>query len=185
MKNPTVSTIMFLSKLLLPLALIVAVSHADATLNNSQSRILRHDPPPTPSTYPLNEPCVPEWQYLNFNPNDANDKIRLEKLHNVLCSGELRAVLNEKKLSARRNVFAPYQRYFPPSEEFNHFFQSQIQEIKAFVGTFVVDNFGRFLYQSARSFFLCFSPPIFFFFFGVPSLIFFCLHASPHRFRHQ
>ena len=153
------SLTMFLSKLLLSLALTVAVSHADPILN-SQSPILRQDPP-TPSTYPLNEPCVPEWQYLNFNPDDANDKIRLEKLHNVLCIGELRAVLNEKKLSARKDALTPYRRYFPAPEEFNNFFQTRIQEIGASVGTLVVDNFGGFLYL--RGHFLSFST----FFFGV------------------
>lgn len=148
---------MFLSKVL-PLALIVAVSHADV-IRNSQSPTLRHDPP-TPSTYPLNEPCVPEWQYLNFNPDDANDKTRLEKLHHVLCSGELRAVWNYRKLSAR-DLLIPYKHYFPSSEEVYDFFQTPIQEIEALVGTFVVDNFGRF-YICAVIFFLSLH-----FFFGV------------------
>lgn len=170
------------------LALIVAVSHANAVFNsssqalnrssqalnsssqalnsssqvlNSSSQALRNDPP-TPSIYPLGEPCVPEWQYLNFNPKDANHKAHLEKLHDVICSGELRAVLSYGELSVKDGL-APYKRYFPLSDEEKDFqeesdYQTNVKDvlhliseedvgdgiIGTVVGTFVVDNFGEF-----------------------------------------
>lgn len=144
---------MSLSKVLF-IALLVTGSHANAVLD-SPSRVLPRDPP-TPSAYPLGEPCVPEWQYLNFNPNDAKDKAHLEKLHDVICSGELRAVLSHGELAAK-DVLAPYIRYFPSGDEEDTFYSSFVESvlhlisegevgdgvIGTIVGTLVVDNFGK------------------------------------------
>lgn len=146
---------MSLSKALY-LALIVAVSHADAV-------------PPTPSAYPLSEPCVHEWQYLNFNPNNATDKAHLEKLHDVICGAELRAVLSYGELAAK-DFLPPYTRYFPSGDnEFNGNPQDLVVNalhiisggdvgdgaIGTVVETLVVDNLGEF-HICAVIFFLAF-----------------------------
>lgn len=129
---------MSLSKVL-SIALIVALSHANAV-------------PPTPSAYPLSKPCAHEWQYLNFNPNDAKDKAHLQKLHDFICNGELRAVVAYGKLAAE-DFLASYTRYFPSGdEETDSFSQVQVEEALNLISeedvidrSLVVDNFGEFV----------------------------------------
>ncbi|MCJ1330054.1 hypothetical protein MMC10_006735 [Thelotrema lepadinum] len=104
---------MSLSKFI-SLSLVVAVATASPVLK-SPSRVLRRDPP-APSAYPLGDACDHEWQYLNFNPSDATDSAHLMTLHNVICSGEMRAVSSYGQASAQSNL-KPYARYFPPSDE--------------------------------------------------------------------
>lgn len=144
---------MSLSKLL-HLALVVALASSSPVLNNP-SRILRRDPPPAPSTYPLGDACGHEWQYLNFDDTDDTDQAHLQQLHNVICSGEMRAVSSYGQISAR-DVLAPYKRYFPESDQEDDF-QTHVQDVLGLiagtsstdgaigtvVGTFVVDNFGE------------------------------------------
>ena len=143
---------MSLSKVL-SLALVVALARASPVLSNP-SRVLRRDPP-TPSAYPLGDACGHEWQYLNFNPDDDTDKAHLQTLHNVICSGEMRAISDFGQLSAQ-DVLAPYKRYFPESDDEDDF-QTHVKDvlglitgtsssdgaIGAVVGTFVVDNLGE------------------------------------------
>ncbi|KAI9663191.1 MAG: hypothetical protein M1821_008239 [Bathelium mastoideum] len=134
----------------LSLALVVAVAHAGPILNNP-SRVLRRDQP-TPSAYPLGDACGHEWQYLNFDPTDDTDQAHLQTLHNVICSGEMRAISSYGQASAQ-GVLAPYKRYFPESDAEDDF-QTHVSDVLALiagmsstdgaigniVGTFVVDN---------------------------------------------
>lgn len=152
---------MSLSKIL-SLALVVAVARASPVFNNP-SRVHRRDPP-TPSSYPLGDACGHEWQYLNFNPDDDTDKGHLQTLHNVVCSGELRAISSYGQSSAQ-DVLAPYKRYFPESDEEDDF-QTHVKDvlgliagtsstdgaIGALVGTFVVDNLGEYQTRFVASF---------------------------------
>ena len=143
---------MSLSKFI-SLSLVVAVATASPVLK-SPSRVLRRDPP-APSAYPLGDACDHEWQYLNFNPSDATDSAHLMTLHNVICSGEMRAVSSYGQASAQSNL-KPYARYFPPSDEDDDT-QGQVASvlgliagtsstdgaIGAVVGGMVVDNLGK------------------------------------------
>ena len=143
---------MSLSKVL-SLALIVAVARASPVIKNP-SRVLRRDPP-TPSTYPLDDACGHEWQYLNSNPEDDTDKAHLQTLHNVVCSDEMRAISRYGQISAQ-DALAPYNRYFQESDEEDDF-QTHIQDVLGLivgtnstdgaigtvVGTFVVNYLGE------------------------------------------
>lgn len=142
---------MSLSKVL-SLALFVAVARASPI--HSPSRILRRDPP-APSAYPLGDACGHEWQYLNFNPDDNTNRAHLQKLHDVICSGEMRAISSYGQASAQ-DVLAPYKRFFPESDPEDDF-QTHVKDvlgliagtsstdgaIGSVVGTFVVDNLGE------------------------------------------
>ncbi|CEJ88856.1 hypothetical protein VHEMI04882 [[Torrubiella] hemipterigena] len=44
------------------------------------------------SAFPIGDACAHEWQSLHFNPDDETHKGRLQKLHDVICSGEMRAI---------------------------------------------------------------------------------------------
>lgn len=143
---------MSLSKAL-SLALVVVVARTSPVLNNP-SRVLPRDPP-APSIYPLGDACDHEWQYLNFNPDDDTDKSHLQKLHDVICGGEMRAISSYGQASAQ-DVLAPYKRYFPESDEEDDF-QTHVKDVLGLitgtsstdgaigtvVGTFVVDNLGE------------------------------------------
>ena len=135
-----------------PFVTILAVVGASPVLNNP-SRILRRDPP-VPSTYPLGDACDHEWQYLNFNPDEDTDKTHLQTLHEVICSGEMRAISSYGQSSAE-NLLAPYKRYFPEKDDEDDFpthvkdvlgliagASSTDGAIGEIVGTFVVDNLG-------------------------------------------
>ena len=135
------------------IALVVAGAGASPVINNP-SRIDRRDPP-APSTYPLGDACDHEWQYLNFDPENDIDKTHLEKLHDVICSGEMRAISSYGQASAE-DFLAPYKRYFPESDDEDDF-QTHVKDvlgliagtsstdgaIGSIVGTFVVDNLGE------------------------------------------
>ena len=151
---------MSLSKVL-SIALVVAVARASPVLN-SPSRVLRRDPP-APSAYPLGDACGHEWQYLNFNPDDDTDSAHLQTLHNVICSGEMRAISSYGQASAP-DALAPYKRYFPESDEEDDF-QTHVNDtlgliagtsstdgaIGTVVGTFVIDNLGELLIRFVAS----------------------------------
>ncbi|GKU07301.1 hypothetical protein FLAG1_07520 [Fusarium langsethiae] len=53
---------------------------------------ISHRQDPSPSSYPLEKACGNEWKYLNFDPNNEGHRARLELLHDVICSGELRGI---------------------------------------------------------------------------------------------
>lgn len=140
-------------------ALIIAAARASPVIN-SPSRVLpRGDEPekPKPSTYPLGDACKHEWQYINFNIEDGADVERLEKLHDVICSGEMRAIASYGEVSAK-DVLAPYKRYFPLKDEDEdyplhvmdvlHLISGESStdgKIGKIVETFVVDNKGESL----------------------------------------
>ena len=98
----------------LSLALLVAAA-ASSPVPNAPTKVIRRDLP-KPSSYPLGDACSHEWQYLNFNKDDPIDKAHLKKLHDVICSGEMRALSSYGAGSAERNL-APYKRFFPPSDD--------------------------------------------------------------------
>ncbi|MCJ1423073.1 hypothetical protein MMC29_000954 [Sticta canariensis] len=93
--------------------------------------------------------------YLNFNPKDDTDKARLQKLHDVIGDGEMRAISSYGQLSAQA-LLAPYKRYFLESDEEDDF-QTHVEDvlrliagtsgtdgaIGTVVGTFVVDNLEK------------------------------------------
>jgi hypothetical protein len=133
------------------LLLVLAVATVNANPVPSPSQIERRDPP-APSSYPLDTACGHEWQYLNFNPSDATDMSHLETLHNVICSGELRAI-SSWGASAAQSFNLVYQRYFPESDEEDDFethvynvltaiagTSSTDGSIGSIVGSFVIDN---------------------------------------------
>lgn len=135
------------------LALAVAVARASVILDNP-TQVVRRDPP-APSAYPLEDACDHEWQYLNFNPDDDTDKSRLEKLHDVICSGEMRTISSYGQLAAQ-SALVTYKRYFPESDDDDDT-QGYVNDVLALiagtsstdgaigtvVGTFVVDNLGK------------------------------------------
>ncbi len=45
-----------------------------------------------PFTFPLDDACRIKWKYLNFNPENDAHKVHLQKLHHVICIGEVRAI---------------------------------------------------------------------------------------------
>ncbi|EME43030.1 hypothetical protein DOTSEDRAFT_72430 [Dothistroma septosporum NZE10] len=97
------------------LALSVPSSRA-SPLSVSPSRIAARADPPAPSTYPLDGgACGNEWQYLNFDPTSDTDQAHLLTLHNVICSGEMRAISSWGATSAQ-DVNVPYKRYFPEND---------------------------------------------------------------------
>lgn len=72
------------------------------------SKVIRQETP-EPSEFPLDGgPCGNEWQYLNFNTENAVDRERLQKLHDVICIGELRALSARGAYAAElsNNVYA-------------------------------------------------------------------------------
>ena len=145
----------------LSLTLVIAVARASPVLNNP-SRVLRRDPP-APSAYPLGDACGHEWQYLNFNPDDDTDKAHLQKLHDVLCSGEMRAISSYGQFSAQ-DVLAPYKRYFPESDAEDDV-ETHVKDVLGLIAgtsstdgaigsvveTFVVDNLGELHIRFAAS----------------------------------
>lgn len=143
---------MFLSKLA-PCALVVALVHANP-VPKAPTRVVRRELP-EPSSYPLGDACDHEWKYLNFNKDDDTDKARLEMLHDVLCSGELRALAAYGETAATGNG-APYQRYFPPNEDDDNTQEKVASVLKFFTGEssadgmigkiveeFIIDNLGE------------------------------------------
>lgn len=143
---------MFLSKLA-PCALVVALVHA-SPVPKAPTRVVRRELP-EPSSYPLGDACDHEWKYLNFNKDDDTDKARLEMLHDVLCSGELRALAAYGETAATGNG-APYQRYFPPNEDDDNTQEKVASVLKFFTGEssadgmigkiveeFIIDNLGK------------------------------------------
>lgn len=150
---------MSLSKIV-PLALVVALACA-TPLPKAPTRILPRELP-TPSAYPGKEgACAHEWKYLNFNPDDIDDKQRLEKLHHTICSGEMRALTSYGK-GAASDVSASYKRFFPQNgegedENYDYLKDHVVKVLGLLMGTdstdgaigsivesFVVDNLGKF-----------------------------------------
>ena len=140
------------------LAMVIALTCA-SPLQRAPTRILPRELP-KPSAYPGDEgACEHEWQYLNFNKDDNNDKQRLEKLHHTICSGEMRALTSYGSGAASR-LLAPYTRFFPQNDEEDNYDDLQGHIVKvldlitgtsstdgaigSIVGSFVVDNLGKF-----------------------------------------
>lgn len=139
------------------LALVVALACA-TPLPKTPTHILPRELP-KPSAYPGKEgACEHEWQYLNFNKDDIDDKQRLEKLHHTICSGEMRA-LTSYGSAAASSLLAPYKRFFPQNDEEDNYDDLQGHVVKvldlitgtsstdgaigSIVESFVVDNLGK------------------------------------------
>ncbi|KAI0907004.1 hypothetical protein F4823DRAFT_630785 [Ustulina deusta] len=135
----------------LALALSAVAVVANPLPLSRPSRVVPRDPP-APSAFPLGDACGNEWKYLNFNPEDDTDKSHLQTLHDIICSGELRAVSSWGAYSATHSN-AVYQRYFPLSDDeddFEDHVNSVLSKIAGesstdgmigqVVATFVVDN---------------------------------------------
>lgn len=88
-------------------AFCLAVSNAKPL---HPSRVARQEAP-EPSSY---------RQYLNFNPEDEVDKGRLQKLHDVVCIGELRAI-------AARGAYAAQLTETTTNDVYNVFFDPDIE----------------------------------------------------------
>ncbi|KAI0868740.1 hypothetical protein GGS24DRAFT_481451, partial [Hypoxylon argillaceum] len=136
----------------MPKALALALLAATAIANPLRpSRVQRRDPP-APSSYPLADACGHEWQYLNFDTGNANDVAHLQTLHDIICSGEMRAISSYGSNSAATGNRV-YQRYFALSDDEDDS-QGNVESalnliagtsstdgsIGEVVGTFVVDN---------------------------------------------
>ncbi|KAG9186105.1 hypothetical protein G6011_02661 [Alternaria panax] len=106
---------MTLTKVFSLAPIAVAMVHANP-ISSTPTRLTARVDPPKPSAYPLDNPYTNEWQYLNFNPNDATDKAHLEQLHHILCIGEMIVITSYGAGSAER-ALKPYLRYFGPNEE--------------------------------------------------------------------
>lgn len=89
--------------LLKPLVFASSIAGVIATpVPNWPSRVQRREAP-TPPTYPLGDACGNEWQYLNFDTTVDADKGHLETLHNLICSGQVRAYLSWGVVSAQKD----------------------------------------------------------------------------------
>lgn len=146
-------------------SLLVAVSIAAANANPISPSIVARA---TPSDFPLGEPCGNEWKYLNFDPDNTAHKEHLQKLHDVICSGELRAV-------SARGFYAADQTATSIIEVYDVFFETgdgtpaKVSEvlkkiagqgsdegmIGEAVGSMIVDNTGKLCNLFGRARILC------------------------------
>ena len=129
---------------------LVGITGTLATPVTHASSNVRRDGPPAPSPYPLGDPHPNEWQYLNFDPNNDNDKTHLAQLHDVI-GFDLNELLasSEDAVSKINNI---YLRYFPPSDvedDFQGHVASVYEQLgtnggaSPLVATFIVDNNGN------------------------------------------
>jgi hypothetical protein len=110
---------------------------------------VRRDPP-VPSAYPLGDASPNEWQYLNFDPENADDQAHLVELH-AIFGYDLMELLASSEQSVG-DVNAVYLRYFPPSDDEDDF-QGHVSSVynqmgtnggaSPLVATFIVDNLGK------------------------------------------
>ncbi|KAI1178866.1 hypothetical protein F4777DRAFT_575520 [Nemania sp. FL0916] len=134
------------------IASFMAIVAATPVSFSPPSRVLSRDDPPAPSAFPLGDACGNEWQYLNFDPDNDNDKGHLQTLHDIICGGEMRA-LSSAGAGAGGAGNLVYKRYFPLSDEEDDFQghvdsvltkiagqSSEEGSIGMVVGSFVVDN---------------------------------------------
>ncbi|KAI1747783.1 hypothetical protein F4782DRAFT_398178 [Xylaria castorea] len=135
----------------LALALSIAIVAATPLSISLASRVVRREPP-APVAFPLGDACGNEWQYLNFDPENDTDKGHLQTLHDIICSGEMRALSSWGAGAATAGNLV-YKRYFPLSDDEDDF-QGHVNSvlmiisgqsstegsIGTVVGSFVVDN---------------------------------------------
>jgi hypothetical protein len=106
-------SIMFLPNTL-TLAFLAATTAA-TPLPQAPTRVLRRELP-SPSPYPLEETaCKHEWKYLNFDIDNPTDVTHLKRLHGIICSGEMRALVSYGGGAAKTNTLS-YKRFFPYEE---------------------------------------------------------------------
>lgn len=154
--NSNVATANMYSSAGLLAACLLSSIHAKPLPSPSNVVDKRADPP-APSAYPLGDACGNEWQYLNFNPDDDTDKGRLQKLHDVICIGELRALSSwgaKAASDAKTSINEAYDLYFatenPDSRDVVNDVLMMIAGqsstegmIGEIVGTMIVDNLGK------------------------------------------
>ncbi|WPB06264.1 uncharacterized protein RHO25_010921 [Cercospora beticola] len=132
------------------LSAILAIANAKP-VPNAPTKVARQTSA-EPSSYPLGGACGNEWKYLNFNKDDATDKSRLQKLHDIICVGEMRA-LSAWGANAAGKGNEVYKTFFPLSDDEDDT-QANVEEVLRkisgqssaegmvgkIVGSFVVDN---------------------------------------------
>lgn len=122
-----------------------------------------------PSAFPLGDPCGNEWKYLNFNKDDDTHKSRLQKLHDVICVGKLRAVAAHggyaaPKSTGEDDVDEVFEAFFSLEEETPEKVQDVLMRVAGedapgemigeVVGGMVVDNNGSLTLQPRTQWFL-------------------------------
>jgi hypothetical protein len=140
------------------LAAVSLTAYAIPTSTCNASALVDRADPPTPSSYPLGEACGNEWQYLNFDTSSDTDRNHLGTLHNLICSGQLRAYLSwgYKSAVADNNIFKCFFKADP--DNIVPSVLSILQGTDA-SGTFigdavarmVIDNRGKFLSDESNT----------------------------------
>ncbi|RBR27125.1 uncharacterized protein FIESC28_00069 [Fusarium coffeatum] len=110
----------------------------------------------SPSTFPLGDACENEWKYLNFDSGSDADKAHLQKLHDVICNGELRAVAAwgvQAAEDSKKSTNVAYDVFFSAEEDIPATIQDVLSRIAGqsttegkigkIVGTMIVDNNGK------------------------------------------
>lgn len=134
------------------------------------SKVARADPP-EPSPYPLGEACGNEWEYVNFDPANEADQRLLRRLHDIICTGEVRSLASRGYTAAeeaRTGTNAVFDLFFNVNHEdsgdttaddvsdvlriIRGDDSSSASFIGPVVGEMIVDNNGECVH------FLCFSP---------------------------
>ena len=133
---------------------VVAFVSITGTLANpisiGASKVRREDPP-APSPYPLGGAFPNEWQYLNFDSTNDNDKTHLGQLHDDVMKFDLKMLLaNTPDAAAKANKI--YLRYFAKSDDEDDF-QKTVASVYNMLGdnggpselvkTFIIDNKGN------------------------------------------
>lgn len=140
---------MSLSKALL-VAVCVVVANASPISPSKVGRAAAE-----PSNFPLSDACGNEWKYVNFDPEDDTDKTHLQKLHDVICIGELRALSARGAYAATQRKTTDnvaYDVFFDPDDEGTSIVNEILMKIAGqsstegmigeVVGTMVVDKNG-------------------------------------------
>ena len=140
--------------------LLVSIAAVNATpLPDTPSRVVRRDAP-SPSTYPLGDACGNEWQYVNFDPENDSDKSHLGTLHNLICSGEVRAYIGWG-IDSADNGNEVYKDFFADDDETKANVASVLKLLQGddipgtyagdVVGKMVIDNLGNSIHLFALS----------------------------------
>ncbi|KAM5354927.1 hypothetical protein ACJ41O_001573 [Fusarium nematophilum] len=136
-------------------ALLVACSIAAASAKPlSPSKVVRQAAGPVePSSFPLGDECGNEWKYMNFDPENDADKAHLQKLHDVICTGELRAISAwgaQAAEDSKTSINVVYDVFFDTKDDTNSKVEDVLKKISGqsssegmigeIVKTMVVDN---------------------------------------------
>lgn len=151
-----VSVLYSAANMFFSLPLLLAWSTATMAKPLSPSKVVRQNAA-APSTFPLGDACGNEWRYLNFDPDDETDRERLQKLHDVICVGELRAVAARGSYAASQatsSIIEVYDTFFDTDEDTPAKVRQILRKIAGesssegsigtVVGTMIIDNLGMY-----------------------------------------